>query len=320
NWLVDDEGWYEFTATDTVTGCVSTDSFFVDLDSFEVDLMLDGNLNLLCSEDSTIITAISSTPDAVFEWLGISISDRFNPTQTLEVGAYIVRAEAPNGCSASLPVLITAPDPLIIGYNYTVDCQGNIELIVLPTGGTAPYTWQIDPPGPLQGSSSYIIEVTDNNGCSATKSGVTPPVSPLFTAATKTDETVAGAADGTATVSAVGGTRPYMFLWNTGDTTATISNLPPGDYTVTTTDAMDCSRIDTVTILPGVSATRELPGLESLVLSPNPTSGFFDLKLQFAQPQDVSAELLDMTGRVLERKIFTNSATPAWQFDLSAHA
>ena len=33
---------------------------------------------------------------------------------------------------------------------------------------------------------------------------------------------------------------PYTYLWSTGSTSATISNLCPGDYTVTITDAHGC--------------------------------------------------------------------------------
>jgi len=54
--------------------------------------------------------------------------------------------------------------------------------------------------------------------------------------------------DGTATATPSGGTAPYTFRWNTGAATASISNLCPGTYTVTVTDAGGCERIRSVVI------------------------------------------------------------------------
>lgn len=42
--------------------------------------------------------------------------------------------------------------------------------------------------------------------------------------------------DGTASIYITGGTLPYTILWENGSTSATITNLTPGSYTVTVTD------------------------------------------------------------------------------------
>ncbi|MBK6889502.1 MAG: SprB repeat-containing protein [Sphingobacteriales bacterium] len=52
-----------------------------------------------------------------------------------------------------------------------------------------------------------------------------------------TDVTTNGGSDGTASVTASGGTPPYTYLWNTGATTSSISGLVAGTYSVTVTDA-----------------------------------------------------------------------------------
>ncbi|MCP4129239.1 MAG: hypothetical protein GY753_19600, partial [Gammaproteobacteria bacterium] len=44
-----------------------------------------------------------------------------------------------------------------------------------------------------------------------------------------------------ASVSASGGTAPYTYLWSTGATTMSISNLTAGSYSVTVTDAKGCA-------------------------------------------------------------------------------
>src|SRR5690606_24425034 len=56
--------------------------------------------------------------------------------------------------------------------------------------------------------------------------------------------------DGEATVTVTGGTAPYTYLWNdaTAQTTATAAGLAAGTYTVTVSDANNCTTITNVTI------------------------------------------------------------------------
>ncbi|WP_300660273.1 T9SS type A sorting domain-containing protein [Fluviicola sp.] len=45
-----------------------------------------------------------------------------------------------------------------------------------------------------------------------------------------------------------GGHPPYAYSWSTGDSTAFIENLCPGDYTITATDSLGCIQTRTITI------------------------------------------------------------------------
>ncbi len=49
-----------------------------------------------------------------------------------------------------------------------------------------------------------------------------------------------GGADGSLEINAEGGTPGYSYLWSTGDTTAQLTNIAAGDYTLTVTDAKGC--------------------------------------------------------------------------------
>lgn|GEM_PF-5661520 len=51
------------------------------------------------------------------------------------------------------------------------------------------------------------------------------------------DSNCNGANDGFAELNVVQAHPPYTFLWSTGDTTHSVSNLSPGSYTVTVTDS-----------------------------------------------------------------------------------
>jgi hypothetical protein len=63
------------------------------------------------------------------------------------------------------------------------------------------------------------------------------------------DVTCHGDENGSASVSASGGTPPYTYLWSNGETTESIVGLSAGTYTVTVTDANGCEISDGVTIV-----------------------------------------------------------------------
>jgi gliding motility-associated-like protein len=48
--------------------------------------------------------------------------------------------------------------------------------------------------------------------------------------------------------NASGGTEPYLYLWNTGETNQEINNINPQKYTVQITDNNNCVMIDEITV------------------------------------------------------------------------
>ncbi|MBK8555085.1 MAG: T9SS type A sorting domain-containing protein [Lewinellaceae bacterium] len=65
-----------------------------------------------------------------------------------------------------------------------------------------------------------------------------------------------GAADGTASATAAGGSGTFLYSWSNGDNTSMISGLTAGQYLVTVVDQMTgCQKIDTVQVLDGDKLT-----------------------------------------------------------------
>lgn len=71
--------------------------------------------------------------------------------------------------------------------------------------------------------------------------GTTPPCTPPLLAASSTSASCHGGNDGNATVIASGGVAPYSYLWSNNSINSSISALSAGTYSVTVTDAVNCS-------------------------------------------------------------------------------
>jgi len=99
----------------------------------------------------------------------------------------------------------------------------------------------------------YYIEVTDANDCKVYISVTLEDPDELVSYVESTDVQCNGDSDGTVTVYASGGTKPYEYEWSHMMTYYTMNNsatgFSAGEYTVTITDANDCSTTNTVTIV-----------------------------------------------------------------------
>ena len=159
---------------------------------------------------------------------------------------------------------VTLPKPSASASN-TFSCDGG-TLNLFSTGtsnicsahSSVSYSWsgpsfsstQQNPAvSPYLVPGTYTVSVTDYNGCVGT-AAVTLSVPYLIVSANTsvTNVSCKGLADGAATVSASGGTPGYTYLWSNTLTTATITGLISGSYTVTVTDTRSCTATATATI------------------------------------------------------------------------
>jgi gliding motility-associated-like protein len=102
-------------------------------------------------------------------------------------------------------------------------------------------------PGP--GSFNVTFIATSNLGCKDTVIKViTVDSLPSTTITISQPIQCHGDCNASATASPKGGILPYSFLWSTGETTQTATNLCAGTYTVTLTDSNSCAAIKTITI------------------------------------------------------------------------
>src|SRR5690606_10875453 len=102
-------------------------------------------------------------------------------------------------------------------------------------------------------SDIYTVTVTDANNCTTTTNVTIAEPTLLEASITLTNVVNVSCFDGndgSAMVTVSGGTAPYTYLWNdaTAQTTATAAGLEAGTYTVTVTDAKNCTTTETFTI------------------------------------------------------------------------
>ncbi|WP_410503567.1 T9SS type A sorting domain-containing protein [Flavobacterium sp. Root901] len=176
----------------------------------------------------------------------------------LTAGTYTVTITDANLCSATQTVTITEPAVLAATTSQTdVSCNGgtNGTAAVTVTGGTGAYTYSWSPSGGTAATATglaagtYTVTITDANLCSATQTvTITEPV--ILTAGiSNTNVSCNGGTNGTATVTAAGGTAPYTYSWSpAGGTAATATGLAAGTYTATITDANGCTVNQSVVI------------------------------------------------------------------------
>lgn len=192
------------------------------------------------------VSATGGTGALQFAW---SNGETTATATNLAAGDHTVTVTDVQGCTDELMVtIIQSPDPVITLVSQTVaGCTNQASATVAVSGGTGTLSiaWS-------NGATSatavnlmagdYSVTVTDVQGCTDELSLTIEQAAEL--SVSLTDQTLAGCADpgfATATAVVTGGIEPYTYDWSNGETGTTATNLPPGNNTLTVTDAIGCT-------------------------------------------------------------------------------
>ncbi len=165
--------------------------------------------------------------------------------------------------TSSATVAINALPVPEVTSQQQITCNGLTDGAVqlAGSGGLAPYTYSING-GPFQASGdftglaagTYGFEVMDANGCIAgTTVDITEPM-PFTAVIDGTDDvTCHGSSDGAIYATLSGGTEPYSISWAGPDgytaSTATITGLEAGTYTLTVSDRYNCITLSFIEVI-----------------------------------------------------------------------
>lgn len=256
-------GTYNVTVTDG-NGCTTTLPNPVTIDNPPSALTLSNTTTPgLCfgqatgSINLTVAGGWAGVP--TFQWTGGL--DPVEDPGAVSSGPYTVTVTDAGGCTATQAVTVGgAQSAISIGTPVisNVSCfgSGNGGICITPVGGNGgPYavSWSS---GTLAGAcigtlppGTYAPIVTDAQMCTEVFPGivVAGPSSPVTL---DTNITVANPM-GSIELIVTGGTPNYTFLWTGGITTQNLQGVPADTYTVTVTDANNCTTTGVYTIPTG---------------------------------------------------------------------
>jgi len=268
-------GLYTLTVAPT-TGCGATDTVRITAPSGVTSTA--SSVNVTCfglSNGSATLTASGGTPPLTYAWTGgpTVVASTTGIATALAAGTYTCIVKDGAGCSSTQIFPITQPALLTLnasGINATCSGLCNGQLICIPAGGTAAYTFSWST-GCLSASCNgicaaiYTATVTDAHGCIATDTAIvnqpTPLVMSMFPTAAHCNKS-----DGHDSVFVSGGTPTYTYSWTpaggTGATTTAYHAIPAAAYTVLVLDNHGCRD----------SMNNVVPNLPGVVLSPVSTT------------------------------------------------
>lgn len=164
---------------------------------------------------------------------------------------FTVTATNANGCTATATRSIQAdakPEVSVLGPNAL--CSGQSAPLTAIGGDT--YAWSTGSTTALVNVSpstttTYTVTATNAAGCTTVFSR-TVDVNPLPSLNLTPANAACGQNNGSASVIASGGSGAYQYAWSTGATSANLSGVAAGAYTVTVRDANGCSSVGSTNI------------------------------------------------------------------------
>ncbi|MBI4646926.1 MAG: gliding motility-associated C-terminal domain-containing protein [Bacteroidia bacterium] len=276
-------GTYSVTVTD-INLCTSSSSFTITqpaalLSAYIVKTNPDCNGG---SDGIANLVVNGGTLPYSYLWNNSSVTeDLFGIT----AGLYSVTVTDANNCIAEASTNLIAPPQLLIDSISTTDvgCYGGttgmIDLSV--SGGTMPfiYNWSnIYNSQDLNNipAGTYYITVTDANNCSVIDSAVVnQPISALTANLSGTNILCYGNPTGAIDLTITGGTSPFAYYWNYGQTTEDLNNIVAGNYSVTVVDTNYCITIASVPVTQPPVITAILSANE--ILCNGDSTGYINL-------------------------------------------
>lgn len=218
------------------------------------------------SDGSILASANNGTPPYNFSitpntGIGNISSNNYNVTN-LPAGNYTINVLDGAGCQSYTTTNIPQPPPVTLSVSSVpASCYqfSDGSASVQASGGSGNYVYYEWQPygGAGAGMSTanylmagtYTVSVMDDNNCIVTETVQVSEPPAISVSVVSNSITCYNGSDGSATVTASGGTAPFTYSWNPNiSSTNILSNAPYNTYTCTIIDNNGCSKIEYVPI------------------------------------------------------------------------
>ena len=171
----------------------------------------------------------------------------------LGAGTYSVTVTSANGCAGVFSSTLNAAPQLVVTATPTSpQCNGGTggSISVSVTGGSPGYSYNWGSGVTTQNRSNlapgtYTVTVTDSRSCTATGTATIAQPAAISITPSISNVNCFGQSTGAINLSISGGASPYTYLWSDGAITQNRSGLAAGTYSVTLTDANNCTQTAT---------------------------------------------------------------------------
>ena len=261
-------GIYTVTATD-VHGCTAVQWASVDQSALLVSTAVSAATACFGGNDGSVsIQSNGGQAPYQYQWsngqTGITIIG-------LPAGLYSVTITDAFGCTSLNTALVSQPPQLTLSAAPgAVSCFGgaNGTLNASLVGGTGPYTiaWSNGQSGiEANGLSAgtYTLTATDAQGCTVSSMAAVITPTAILSGITAQDPDCFGGANGMATLLTSGGTPPYSFQWQNGQTGASAQQLSAETYQVTATDSNGCTHTRSISLSQPTVVSGNIQALEA---------------------------------------------------------
>ena len=254
---------YTVTATD-IYGCTTTGDVTVDVLNFSASTNLLHDVSCYGGSDGSAEVTVNVGGTNNYQWDDPSLQTNLALTN-VGAGTYQVTVSNAGGCTATATVDISEPALLeLTTTSSDALCYGDPSGTATAevNGGTQPYSYLWSTGNTTSvlaslGAGTFLLTVTDNNGCTAIEQVIiSEPAEVRLNLTQAQNISCFSGSDGQISVTSTGGIDPVNYLWNTGTIGPDANSLPAGTYTVTITDANGCSS----TLSQALTQPNELTG------------------------------------------------------------
>lgn len=204
---------------------------------------------------------------------------------------------ATGGCAdtAYVNVTVTPVSPMsIVASGPTSFCQGDSVVLSDNLAPQTDYLWSSGDTTAtitVRNSGTYTLTAHDAAGCAYVSA---PPVivtananpAPVLAPGGEVDQSCAGLSDGSLTVTTTTGTAPYTYTWSTtpAQSGPTASGLDPGIYSVSVSDANNCTGSISYTVQAAPALTLDIDTLQNLTCNDQANGSIHAVVLGGTQP------------------------------------